>query len=138
MINKYKFINNEDSFLIYGEGKIPAKELGLELLESNIDLISRPDEQILPILFINDLLYRTIKKVRTRDKILAEHGIDTFYDLQMAYNLLRNKELNKPVKIRNFVESKYSEIINLEYNPNASVSEEIENNQEIVQENLQE
>ena len=138
MIKKYKFrAGDEPSFLVYGVGSLPAQVLNIELLESNIDLLSRPDDHILPIMNIQDLLTRTIYKKRTRDKILSEEGIDSFHDLTMAYNLLRNKELKKPLRIRNLVEEKYSELINLEFDPNYSEPEVSDNSEEILAENLQ-
>ena len=138
MIKKYKFrAGDESSFLVYGVGSLPAQVLNIELLESNIDLLSRPDDHILPIMNIQDLLTRTIYKKRTRDKILSEEGIDSFHDLTMAYNLLRNKELKKPLRIRNLVEEKYSELINLEFDPNYSEPEVSDNSEEILAENLQ-
>ena len=50
---------------------------------------------------------------RTRDRILEEHHIKSFYDLTNAYTLLRLKILMKPRKVREFVEEKYIEVIDL-------------------------
>lgn len=134
MINKYKF--HDTSFLLYYPlGEIPELGEHLELLEENVNLELNKEDHMLPIAnFIEFILAGTGKK-RTRDRILEEEGISTFYDLQCAYNLMRNKLLSKSARIRKFVEDKYSEIINMKWEELPEKTEEIEN---ISTENLEE
>ena len=121
MINKYTFSDTTTSFLLYGQGlkNEPIKfqeEIFANLTEFNIDLLNRKEEHKLPILNIKDFYITLLNpKKRVNDKILIEQGIESFNDLLNAYHLLRINQLNKPLRIRQMVEKKYSEIINLEY-----------------------
>lgn len=108
--NHYKFKPTEAEFLLYGE-ELSLPEDEFELLHEDIDP-SLNEYRTLEILSFDDCLSRIFNK-RSRDKILEEAGIISFEDFAGAYYLLRNKQLNKPKRIRDLVEEKYSEIIQL-------------------------
>lgn len=117
-INKYKFKDSEVILLVYGNIDMPIDNMNLELVEKNINLIESTENHLFPIFRDEDLMSRAnplLKNKRVRDIVLSEEGINSFYDLQCAYNLLRNYSLNKSTRVRKFVEDKYSEIINIEY-----------------------
>lgn len=126
MINKYKF--NDTEFLLYYQfGIIPALGDHVELLEENLDIETNLADHQLPISNFLDFILAGSGKKRTRDRILEENGISSFYDLQCAYNLLRAHQLNKPARVRKFVEEKYSDIINMKWEPLPEKTEETEN-----------
>ena len=102
--NHYKF--NDYEFLVYGE-KFDFPE-NFELLTEDIDP-SLPGYRDLDLISIDSVF--AFK--RTRDKVLEEEHIKSFNDLSNAYMLLRMKELNKPKRVRDFVEQKYIEVIEL-------------------------
>lgn len=102
--NHYKFGDTE--FLIYGEVFDFPKEF--ELITENVDP-SLPEYRDLDLVRGETLLSFD----RTRDKVLEEEHIKSFTDLSYAYMLLRMKELHKPRRVREFVEQKYVEIIDL-------------------------
>lgn len=108
--NHYKFKPTEAEFLLYGE-EISLPEEEFELLHENIDP-SLNEYRTLELLNYNDCLFRVTNK-RSSDKVLEEVGIISFEDLAGAYYLLRNKQLNMPKRVRDLVEVKYSEIIQL-------------------------
>lgn len=111
-INKYKFKDTNDEFLIYtlkDALEFPSDSINLELIEENVKLI---ENKFLSILKIEDLFERIIKHNRTRDLILAENQINSFNDLSTHYYLIKNKLSNLSKNVRNLVIEKYSEIIN--------------------------
>ena len=127
IVSKYKFPGEENTpFLIYGDESFPHEGLDIELIEFNIDLMSSPEDQLYPIMSVYDIVARMLTaRARTRDKVLSEEGIDSFYDLQNAYHLLRIHKLNKSSRVRKFVEEKYSEIINMKWEELPEKTEEI-------------
>ena len=102
--NHYKF--NDYEFLAYGE-KFDFPE-NFELLTEDVDP-STPGYRDLDLVSVDSIFAFT----RTRDKVLEEEHIKSFNDLSNAYMLLRMKELHKPRRIRDFVEQKYIEVIDL-------------------------
>lgn len=115
-VQKFKFNNSPTVFLVYGELEFPYKRLDCELLEKKVNLFKDTVNHQLPIMFVNDLLIRSLggaKKIRTRDVILCEYQIESFYDLQCCYNSVMHKESHLPKSVRDHVVSKYSEIINM-------------------------
>lgn len=111
-LNKYKFKDSDNEFLIYTlteELSMPLNDLGLELIEENSDLETN---KLLPLIKAEDLLERLIKRSRTRDTVLSEESIDSWNNLKAAYYAMRNRILYFPRRIREFITEKYSEIIN--------------------------
>ena len=111
-LNKYKFKDSDNEFLIYTlteEFSMPLNDLGLELIEENPDLETN---KLLPLLKVEDLLERILTRKRTRDVILAEESIDSWNNLKAAYYAMRNRLIYFPKRIRDFINEKYSEIIN--------------------------
>lgn len=98
---KYKV--NDMEFLIYSEEDFNfPEELKLTGEESSLD-------EELPIYNYKDFMLAILGK-KTRDKILESEGIVSFKDLKYAYNLVRNKMLNKSKRIRDLVVDKYVEL----------------------------
>lgn len=111
-LNKYKFKDSDNEFLIYTlteELSMPLNDLGLELIEENPDLETN---KLLPLIKAEDLLERLVKRSRTRDTVLSEESIDSWNNLKAAYYAMRNRILYFPRRIREFITEKYSEIIN--------------------------
>lgn len=111
-LNKYKFKDSDNEFLIYTlteELSIPLDDLGLELVEENPDLETN---KLLPLIKAEDLLERILTRKRTRDVVLAEESIDSWNNLKAAYYAMRNRLIYFPKRIRDFINEKYSEIIN--------------------------
>lgn len=109
MTNHYKFGQME--LLIYNvEAPLP-EAWQLELVTEDVD---PSDEKYrhLPLFERESFFFGALGK-RTRDRVLEEEGIISFDDLSNAYFLYMNKLLKKPVRIREFVKEKYSEIIEL-------------------------
>jgi len=137
MINKYKFNNSETEFLVYGELSFPYDKLECQLVEKNINLNTN-DNRLLPIMFVNDLLLRTLgkKKVRTRDVILSEYNIESFCDLSINYNQIRTKVSLLPKSVRDHVVDKYTDLVNMEWKELEEAQNEndlnvLENNQNL-------
>lgn len=98
---KYKV--REREFLLYSEEDFNLpEELKLTGEESSLD-------EELPIYNYKDFMIAILGK-RTRDRILESEGIVSFKDLKYAYNLVRNKMLNKSKRVRDLVVDKYVEI----------------------------
>ena len=111
-LNKYKFKDSDNEFLIYTlteELSIPLNDLGLELIEENPDLETN---KLLPLLKAEDLLERLVKRSRTRDTVLSEESIDSWNNLKAAYFAMKHRIMYFPKRIRDFINDKYSEIIN--------------------------
>lgn len=111
-LNKYKFKDSDNEFLIYTlteELSMPLDDLGLELIEENPDL---EINKLLPLLKAEDLLERLIKRSRTRDTVLSEESIDSWNNLKAAYFAMKHRILYFPKRIRDFINDKYSEIVN--------------------------
>lgn len=111
-LNKYKFKDSDNEFLIYTlteELSMPLKDLGLELIEENPDLEAN---KLLPLIKAEDLLERIVKRSRTRDTVLSEESIDSWNNLKAAYYAMRNRMLYFSKRIRDYITEKYSEIIN--------------------------
>lgn len=110
MIGKYKFTDTSTEFLCYSDNEIKFSEgIPVELIEENSDPSKNGD---LPILHFEELMIRGMyQKARITDKILAEHGCDTFNKLSASYFLIKNKSLNKPKKVRDLIEKRYADII---------------------------
>lgn len=111
-LNKYKFKDSDNEFLIYTlteELSMPLNDLGLELVEENPDLETN---KLLPLIKAEDLLERILTRKRTRDVVLAEESIDSWNNLKAAYYAMRNRLIYFPKRIRDFINEKYSEIIN--------------------------
>lgn len=110
-LNKYKFKDSDNEFLIYTlteELSMPLNDLGLELIEENPDLETN---KLLPLLKAEDLLERIIKRSRTRDTILSEEFIDSWNNLKAAYFAMKRRIMYFPKRIRDFINDKYSEIV---------------------------
>ena len=104
--NHYKFKEGDYEFLAYGETfNFPES---FELLKENVDP-SVPGYRELDLVKSESLL----QFGRTRDKVLEEEHIKSFTDLSYAYMLLKMKELHKSKRVRDFVEQKYIEVIEL-------------------------
>ena len=104
--NHYRIKDQDFEFLAYGETfDFPeAMECVSEDVDPSLEQYRKLDlVRAEPLLTFG----------RTRDRILEEHHIRSFYDLVNAYTLLRLKVLNKPRKVREFVEEKYAEVIDL-------------------------
>ena len=111
-LNKYKFKNSDDEFLIYTfteELSIPLDALNIELVQENSNL---EENKMLPLIKAEDLLERLIKRSRTRDTILFEVSINSWNNLKAAYYAMRNRLTYFPKRIREFITEKYSEIVN--------------------------
>ena len=111
-LNKYKFKDSDNEFLIYTlteELSMPLNDLGLELIEENPDLETN---KLLPLLKAEDLLERLVKRSRTRDTVLSEESIDSWNNLKAAYFAMKHRILYFPKRIRDFINEKYSEIVN--------------------------
>ena len=111
-LNKYKFKDSDNEFLIYTlteELSMPLNDLGLELIEENSDLETN---KLLPLLKAEDLLERLVKRSRTRDTVLSEESIDSWNNLKAAYYAMRNRILYFPKRVREMITDKYSEIVN--------------------------
>lgn len=112
ILNKYKFKDSDNEFLIYTlteELSMPLDDLNLELIEENPDLEAN---KLLPLLKAEDLLERLIKRSRTRDTVLSEESIDSWNNLKAAYFAMKRRIIYFPKRIRDFINDKYSEIVN--------------------------
>lgn len=111
-LNKYKLKNSDTEFLIYtmtDELSLPLDDLNLELVTENPPL---EENKFLQLIKAEDLLERIITHKRTRDIILAEESIDSWNNLKAAYYAMRNRLIYLPKRIRDFINEKYSEIVN--------------------------
>ena len=111
-LNKYKFKDSDNEFLIYTlteELSMPLDDLGLELVEENPNL---EENKFLSLIKAEDLLERLVKRSRTRDTVLSEESIDSWNSLKAAYFAMKRRILYFPKRIRDFINEKYSEIIN--------------------------
>lgn len=112
ILNKYKFKDSDNEFLIYTlteELSMPLDNLNLELIEKNPDLETN---KLLPLIKAEDLLERLVKRSRTRDTVLSEESIDSWNNLKAAYFAMKRRIIYFPKRIRDFINEKYSEIIN--------------------------
>lgn len=112
ILNKYKFKDSDNEFLIYTlteELSMPLDDLNLELIEENPDLEAN---KLLPLIKAEDLLERIIKRSRTRDTVLSEESIDSWNNLKAAYFAMKRRIIYFPKRIRDFINDKYSEIVN--------------------------
>lgn len=112
ILNKYKFKDSDNEFLIYTlteELSMPLDDLNLELIEENPDLEAN---KLLPLIKAEDLLERIIKHSRTRDTVLSEESIDSWNNLKAAYFAMKRRIIYFPKRIRDFINDKYSEIVN--------------------------
>ena len=108
--NHYKLKDGDVEFLVYGEElNVPFETF--ELLHENVDP-STDEFRNLELLNVSDLYTRMFSK-RTVDKTLEEAGIKSFNDLSNAYFLIKTKELKKSRRVREYVEQKYIQIIEL-------------------------
>ena len=107
--NHYKLKDQDVEFLIYGE-EFDVPET-FELLHENVDP-STSKFRNLELLNSSELYARIFSK-RTVDKTLEEAGIRSFNDLSNAYFLIKTKELNKSRRVREYVEQKYIQVIEL-------------------------
>lgn len=112
ILNKYKFKDSDNEFLIYTlteELSMPLDDLNLELIEENPDLEAN---KLLPLIKAEDLLERIVKHSRTRDTVLSEESIDSWNNLKAAYFAMKRRIIYFPKRIRDFINDKYSEIVN--------------------------
>lgn len=112
ILNKYKFKDSDNEFLIYTlteELSMPLNDLNLELIEENPDLEAN---KLLPLLKAEDLLERLVKRSRTRDTVLSEESIDSWNNLKAAYFAMKRRIIYFPKRVRDFINGKYSEIVN--------------------------
>lgn len=112
ILNKYKFKDSDNEFLIYTlteELSMPLNDLNLELIEENPDLEAN---KLLPLIKAEDLLERIAKHSRTRDTVLSEESIDSWNNLKAAYFAMKRRIIYFPKRIRDFINDKYSEIVN--------------------------
>lgn len=110
ILNKYKFKDSDNEFLIYTlteELSMPLDDL--ELIEENPDLEAN---KLLPLIKAEDLLERIVKRSRTRDTVLSEESIDSWNNLKAAYFAMKRRIIYFPKRIRDFINDKYSEIVN--------------------------
>lgn len=107
--NHYKIKDTDTEFLAYGED-LDMSDI-FELLRENVDP-SHDEFRNLELLNAEDIHLRAFGK-RTCDKVLEDAGIRTFNDLSYAYFLIKTKELKKPRRVREYVEQKYSQVIEL-------------------------
>lgn len=112
--NHYK-INSESEVLVYGEEPQLPESLKPELLHEDIDP-SDPEYINIPIIS-KDLLFLSMLGITTRDKVLEDENIQTYNDISNAYFLIKTKALRKPRRIRDFINEKYAEIVELVKNP---------------------
>jgi hypothetical protein len=106
MINKYK---SQSEFLVFGENIKFPEELEFELIEENVNI---KDNINLPILDYNDLIKTLINpKIKTTDKILTKHKINTFDDLSNAHTLIQMKIAPFSKNIRELIEQKYINVL---------------------------
>ena len=110
MIGIYKFTDSSTEFLCYSNNEIKFPEdIPVELIEENVDPSKNGD---LPILHFESLLIRGLyQKARIMDKLLEENNCLTFNQLSASYFLIKNKQLNKPRRIRDIIEKKYADIV---------------------------
>jgi len=97
--------------LLYGEELRLPDFLKADLIKEDVDP-STEEYRHLDILNRN-LLIESILGKRSRDKVLEEEHISSFDDLSNAYFLVKAKALNKSKRVREFVEEKYAEVIEL-------------------------
>lgn len=97
--------------LLYGEELRLPDFLKADLIKEDVDP-STEEYRHLDILNRN-LLIESILGKRSRDKVLEEEHISSFDDLSNAYFLVKVKALNKSKRVREFVEEKYAEVIEL-------------------------
>jgi hypothetical protein len=97
--------------LLYGEELRLPDFFKAELIKEDVDP-STEEYRHLNLLNRN-LLVESILGKRTRDKVLEEERITSFDDLSNAYFLVKAKALNKSRRVREFVEEKYAEVIEL-------------------------
>ena len=97
--------------LLYGEELNLPDFLKAELIKEDVDP-STEEYRHLDLLDRN-LLIESVLGKRTRDKVLEEEHITSFDDLSNAYFLIKAESLNKSRRVREFVEEKYAEIIEL-------------------------
>lgn len=97
--------------LLYGEELNLPDFFKAELIKEDIDP-STEEYRHLDLLDRN-LLVESVLGKRTRDKVLEEEHITSFNDLSNAYFLVKAKALNKSRRVREFVEEKYTEVIEL-------------------------
>ena len=125
-LNKYKFKDSDNEFLIYTlteELSMPLNDLGLELIEENPDL---EENKLLPLIKAEDLLERLVKRSRTRDTVLSEESIDSWNNLKAAYFTIKHRIIYFPKRIRDFINDKYSEIVN-NYDFNSNIVDTVVN-----------
>lgn len=125
-LNKYKFKDSDNEFLIYTlteELSMPLDDLGLELIEENPDL---EINKLLPLLKAEDLFERLVKRSRTRDTVLSEESIDSWNNLKAAYFAMKRRIIYFPKRIRDFINEKYSEIVN-NYDFRSNVMDSMDN-----------
>lgn len=125
-LNKYKFKDSDNEFLIYTlteELSMPLNDLGLELIEENPDL---EENKLLPLIKAEDLLERLVKRSRTRDIVLSEESIDSWNNLKAAYFTIKHRIIYFPKRIRDFINDKYSEIVN-NYDFNSNIVDTVVN-----------
>ena len=125
-LNKYKFKDSDNEFLIYTlteELSMPLDDLGLELIEENPDL---EENKLLPLIKAEDLLERLVKRSRTRDTVLSEESIDSWNNLKAAYFAMKHRIIYFPKRIRDFINDKYSEIVN-NYDFRSNVMDSMDN-----------
>lgn len=111
-LNKYKFKDSDNEFLIYtmtDELSLPLNDLNLELVTENPSL---EENEFLQLIKAEDLLERIVKHSRTRDTVLSEESIDSWNNLKAAYFAMKRRIIYFPKRIRDFINDKYSEIIN--------------------------
>ena len=111
-LNKYKLKDSNQEFLIYtltDELSLPLDDLNLELVTENPPL---EENKFLQLIKAEDLLERIITHKRTRDIVLAEESINSWNNLKAAYYAMRNRLIYFPKRIRDFINEKYSEIVN--------------------------
>lgn len=111
-LNKYKLKDSNQEFLIYtltDELMLPLDDLNLELVTENPPL---EENKFLQLIKAEDLLERIITHKRTRDIVLAEESINSWNNLKAAYYAMRNRLIYFPKRIRDFINEKYSEIVN--------------------------
>ncbi len=115
MITHCKLPNNTE-FLCYSLSNditFPP-EMNIEIIsEIKSDIFLQSEFHHIPIVQFEQIQVRVLySKTRTPDIRLEEEGIITLNDLINAYFLLRHKQLNKPLRIRELIEKKYIDIQN--------------------------
>lgn len=112
ILNKYKLKDSDQELLIYTlqeDLSMPLDDLNLELIEEHPNLEAN---KLLPLLKAEDLLERIVKRSRTRDTVLSEESIDSWNNLKAAYFAMKRRIVYFPKRIRDFINDKYSEIVN--------------------------